>query len=228
LLTGYYTFVKGIHHADKPSGHRAFRQEERRVVLRNVDDMDFDFEDRPDQGNQADNLHCGFCADINRGYSSAGCQVVIGFANRNDGATRESGPWARFRQTAYDLNQNSFRYVLVHGTEVEAMAQDPDLMRPALMRFGSKGEQVRATQTRLREIGLINFVPDVDCGPLMQMAIIKFQVQRMGAENADGIIGANTATQLGLTDWPMIGKNKPTAPDGSPIELRNPVVIDGA
>ncbi|MGC2352887.1 MAG: peptidoglycan-binding domain-containing protein [Candidatus Udaeobacter sp.] len=228
LLTGYYTFVKGVHHPDKGSGHQAFRQEETRVVLRNVDDMDFDFQDTADPGMQADNLHCGFCAGLNGGYSSAGCQVVAGFPNRLDGQTRESGPWAFFRQAAYALEQKSFRYVLLHGTDVEAMAQDPDLVRPALMRFGSHGEEVRAAQNRLRELGLITFVPDANCGPQTQLAVIRFQVQRMGAQNADGILGPNTATQLGITDWPTVGKNKPTAADGSPIDLRDAHVGDGA
>lgn len=227
LLTGYYTFVKGMHHIGKPSGHQAFRQEELRVVLRNVDDMDFDFEDRADQGNQADNLHCGFCAGLDRGYSSAGCQVVAGFPNRNDGRTRESGPWAFFRQAAYALNQASFRYVLVRGNEAEAMAQDLKLRRPALMRFGSKGEEVRTAQKKMRELGLINFVPDADCGPLMQMAIIRFQVQRMGAQNADGILGANTAAQLGLTSWPEIGSKEQSGADGRPIKLRSAQVGGG-
>jgi peptidoglycan hydrolase-like protein with peptidoglycan-binding domain len=221
LLTGYYTFVKGMHKVGKPSGHQAFRQEELRVVLRNVDDMDFDFEDRPDPGNQADNLHCGFCASLNRGYSSAGCQVVAGFPNTNDGRTRESGPWAYFRQTAYALNQASFRYLLVRGAEAEAMSQDLKLKRPALIRFGSKGEEVRSAQKKMRELGLINFVPDADCGPLMQMGIIKFQIQRMGAQNADGILGPNTAAQLGLTKWPMIGTKKPRGVDGREIKLRS-------
>ncbi len=204
LLTGYYTFVKGMHHAGKGSGHKAFRQEENRVVLRNVDDMDFDFQDTADLGMQSDNLHCGFSAGISRGYSSAGCQVVAGFPNRNDSQTTESGPWATFRQAAYALDQNSFRYVLLHGVEVEAMAEHPELVRPALARFGSHGEEVRLAQNKLHELGLINFVPDADCGARTQLAIIKFQVQRLGAQNADGILGANTAAQMGL-DWPSIG-----------------------
>jgi len=27
----------------------------------------------------------------------------------------------------------------------------------------------------------------------------------MGAENADGIVGGNTAAQLGITNWPTTG-----------------------
>lgn len=219
LLTGYYLFVKGMHRQDSGSGHLAFRQEETRVVLRNADDMDFDFQDAADPGIQADNLHCGFSASVNAGYSSAGCQVVVGFPNRNDRRSVESGPWACFRETAYDLNQDSFRYVLLNGAEVEAMATNPNLMRPALVRFGSKGEVVRSLQKRLRELDLIRFVPDADCGPNTQLAIIRFQVERLGAENADGIVGTNTATQLGLTDWPTIGKAKPNGPNGASLKL---------
>jgi hypothetical protein len=227
LLTGYYTFVKGMHHADKPSGHKAFRQEETRVVLRNVDDMDFDGQDTADEGMQADNLHCAFSANINSGYSSAGCQVVVGFPNRNDGKTIESGPWAFFRQAAYNLDQKSFRYVLLRGTEVAAMAQKIDLMRPAQVRFGSHGEAVRGAQKRLHELGRINFVPDADCGARTQLAIVRFQVDQMGPESADGILSTNTATQLGL-DWPMIGKTRQTGPDGRPMRLRNARVGKGS
>jgi hypothetical protein len=205
LLTGYYEFVKGVHRASAPSGHAAFRQTETRVVLRNADDMDFDFQDTADPGMQADNLHCGFSAGVNSGYSSAGCQVVTGFPNRNDRRATESGSWAIFRQRAYELDQNQFRYVLLNGTETETMAANPSLPRPALVRFGSTGEVVRGLQTKLRELNLINFEPDAECGPKTQLAIIRFQVERMGAENADGIVGENTAAQLGITNWPMVG-----------------------
>ncbi|MGI8430755.1 MAG: peptidoglycan-binding domain-containing protein [Chthoniobacterales bacterium] len=219
LLTGYYSFVKGMHHADKRSGHQAFRQEEERVVLRNTDDLDFDFHDRLERGVQFDNLHCGFSAGVNSGYSSAGCQVVVGFPTTNDHLRKESGPWAAFRQTAYNLDQARFRYILVHGSEVEAMAQDIDLARAATIRFGSHGELVRHVQSILHDLGLISFIPDADCGPQMQMAIIRFQIERMGAENSDGILGANTAAQLGITDWPTVGKNPPVALNGKPLVL---------
>jgi hypothetical protein len=202
LLTGYYEFVKGVHRANAGSGHQAFRQEQTRVVLRNADDMDFDFQDTADEGMQADNLHCGFSAGVNSGYSSAGCQVVVGFPNRNDQRAVESGPWAVFRKTAYDLDQDRFRYVLLNGSEIETMAADPALARAALVRFGSEGETVRSVQTKLRELDLIEFDPDAKCGPKTQLGIIRFQIDRMGAENADGIVGENTAAQLGITDWP--------------------------
>ena len=205
LLTGYYEFVKGVHRADKGDGHPAFKQEQTRVVLRNADDMDFDFQDTADPGMQADNLHCGFSAGVNSGYSSAGCQVVVGFPNRIDRRSIESGPWASFRRKAYALSQDRFGYVLLRGSEIERMAADPALARPAFVRFGSKGELVRSLQTKLRELGLIDFAPDGVCGPQTQLGIIRFQVQRMGAENADGIVGGNTAAQLGITNWPTTG-----------------------
>lgn len=220
LLTGYYSFEKGLHHADKPSrGHRAFRQEEDRVVLRNADDLDFDFHDVLSKGNQSDNLHCGFSAGLASGYSSAGCQVVVGMPSSLDGSLKESGPWAAFRQTAYGLAQNSFRYILWKGSEVEAMAQDIDLARPVTLRFGSQGELVRQVQQIFFDLGLISFVPDANCGPQTQMAVVRFQISRLGAENADGILGANTAAQLSLRDWPTVGKNKPVALDGRPFAL---------
>lgn len=219
LLTGYYTFVKGMHHAGSRSGHQAFRQEEERVVLRNADDLDFDFHDVLSKGVQFDNLHCGFSAGVNSGYSSAGCQVVVGFPTTNDRSRTESGPWAAFRQTAYKLEQSSFRYILLNGTEVEAMAQDINLARPVTIRFGSQGELVREAQKVLFDLGLITFVPDASCGPQTQMAIIRFQINRMGAENANGILGGNTAAQLGLSDWPTEGKNKPIGLNGKPLVL---------
>lgn len=219
LLTGYYSFVKGMHHSGSSSGHQAFRQEEERVVLRNSDDLDFDFHDVLSKGVQFDNLHCGFSAGVNSGYSSAGCQVVVGFPTTNDRTRTESGPWAAFRQTAYKLEQSIFRYVLLNGAEVEAIAQDIDLARPVTLRFGSQGELVRQVQALLHDLGLITFVPDAKCGPQTQMAIIRFQVNRMGAENADGILGGNTAAQLGLSDWPTAGKNRPIALNGKPFVL---------
>ena len=205
LLTGYYEFVKGTHRANSGSGHKAFRQEQTRIVLRNADDMDFDFQDTADEGMQADNLHCAFSGGVNSGYSSAGCQVVTGFPNRNDHQGVESGPWAVFRKRAYDLDQDRFRYVLLNGREIETMAADPNLARAAMVRFGSAGETVRSVQTKLRELEFIHFDPDAECGPKTQLGIIHFQVDRMGAGNADGIVGGNTAAQLGITDWPQVG-----------------------
>jgi hypothetical protein len=207
LLTGYYDFVKGIHRAESASGHEAFRQEQTRVVLRNKDDMDFDFADTADPGMQADNLHCGFAAGVSSSYSSAGCQVVVGFPNRIDGQSMESGPWADFRQNAYDLYQQSFGYVLLKGSEIERMAANPTATRSALIRFGSRDEVVRNLQATLKPLypDIIDFNPDAKCGPKTQLAIIRFQVEQMGAGNADGIVGENTATQLGMAGWP----NKP-------------------
>jgi hypothetical protein len=226
LLTGYYTFVKGEHHVGKPSGHKAFRQEEDRVVLRNKDDMDFDFYDVLSSGVQYDNLHCGFSAGVSSGYSSAGCQVVVGFPNRNDGEGKESGPWSVFRQTAYKLPQNTFHYVLLRGRELEAMAQAPDLVRPFTIRFGSEGDLVLKVQKELRRFGLGSIVPNGSCGPGMQMAIVNFQISKMGADNADGIFGANTAVQLGLTDWPTVGKQPPMSHDGTPIVVEREAPAD--
>lgn len=145
--------------------------------------------------------------------------MVAGFPTTLDGLRRESGPWAAFRQTAYKLEQSIFRYVLLDGTSVEAMAQNVNLARAVTVRFGSQGELVRSMQAVLRDLGLISFVPDANCGPLTQMAIIRFQIDRMGAENADGILGGNTAVQLGLKDWPTEGKKRPIALNGKPFVL---------
>jgi hypothetical protein len=207
LLTGYYDYVKGIHNADNPArGHHAFRQEEERVVLRNSDDEDFDFNDKPDVGNPYDNLHAAYSPGVDGSYSSAGCQVVVGFPTTLDGDKEESGPWATFRRVAYSLDQEIFPYLLLHGSEVSAQATNPDLIRPVFVRFGSSGDLVRRVQDELRARGLISFVPDSECGPRTMLAIIRFQKQQFGADNTDGIVGAGTAAALGITDWPTIGK----------------------
>ncbi len=220
LLTGYYNYMKGIHNAAKPArGHRAFRQEEERVVLRNTDDQDFDFFDRADPGNQADNLHAAYSTGVAGGYSSAGCQVVVGFPKTLDGNHEESGAWAVFRQVAYALDQEIFPYLLLRGSEVAAQATDPDLARPMLIRFGSSGDLVRRLQEALRARNLISFVPDSDCGAFTSLAIIQFQKQQFGPDNTDGIAGTNTAVALGIKGWPTIGKT----PSGAPRPRRAPI-----
>jgi hypothetical protein len=203
LLTGYYLYTKGKHLASKPTrGHRAFVQNGDRIVLRNSDDMDFDFEDRVWLGNPGDNLHAGWCPGIDGYYSSLGCQVVVGYPTTLEGTAGESGPWKEFRRAAYQRDQEHFRYLLINGWEAEAMASAPRASRPVLIRFGSTGPLVGMVQKALLNSGFLQSSPDNECGPETTHAIIRFQKEKFGAANTDGIVGPQTAAALGITNWP--------------------------
>jgi len=205
MMTGFYTdYRKGAHKATSRSGHAAFRQNSDRPHRRTADDLDFDADDRVEIGNPNDNLHAAYCATISSGYSSAGCQVVVGMPQRNDGASVESGPWKAFRRAAYAQTQTAFPYILIEGWEAQRVVSLGTKKTSALLRFGSNSPLVTDVQTKLQLEGFYEGRLDTDFGGRTLKAVLRFQEKAFGPGGDDGIVGPATAEALGLTTWPSL------------------------
>ncbi len=207
LMLGRYRYQKGIHKPGAPSGHRAFRQAMFFPVWRSQDDLDFDLDDRLDLGASSDsfvfdNLHCAFHDNTDTvGYSSNGCQVVAGQPRSARRSNKpETGPWKRFIENAYELaeRQDIFGYLLFTGVEAARLAEVPAGEVSKLLRFGSSGRLVREVQAALRSEGFDFLDVDGDFGRDTLRAVMSFQTREFGRGSADGVVGPNTATALGL------------------------------
>jgi hypothetical protein len=206
MMTGFYSdYRKGMHKADSGSGHAAFRQNADRPVRRSADDFDFDPEDRVEISNPSDNLHSAYCSTISGEYSSAGCQVVVGQPNRNDGACKESGPWKAFRGAAYKRTaQDVFCYFLLEGWEAQRVAGLNGATSPALLRFGSQSPLVTKVQEALQKKHAYEGKLDENFGGRTLKAILQFQESVFGSGGDDGIVGPATAEALGIKSWPKV------------------------
>ncbi|AYB30416.1 peptidoglycan-binding domain-containing protein [Chryseolinea soli] len=197
LLTGYYQdYRKGIHKAGTPTAHEAFRQNAVHPFRRTSDDLDFENDDRIEYDNPHDNIHCGWFQGLDStNYASAGCQVIMGFPKCDKpGRDKNIGPWQVFHDNAYALPQNSFPYVLVNGRE----ASEISTMQSAKLRFGSQGPLVAVLQQALKVKGFYEGIVDSDFGERTLKALIGFQQQKFGINEADGIVGPITAQELGI------------------------------
>lgn len=206
LMLGRYSYVRGVHKAGKPSGHRAFQQAIFFPVWRTADDSDFDLDDRLDNdgGIVADNLHCAYHDNLlTSGYSSAGCQVVCGRPKApQNGNQPETGPWKRFIDNAYGATaplQERYAYLLFSGTELAMVALKPDSDLLQNVRFGSQGALVKTVQQALKDKGYPLDTPDGKFGRDTLEAVMRFQIAQFGKGKADGIVGSNTGGALGLT-----------------------------
>lgn len=203
LMTGYYKdYRKGVHKVGKPTGHEAFRQTEGRPIHRTADDLDFDNDDRVEFENPFDNLHSGWSMGISHTYSSAGCQVVVGFPKcPQRGNQPDAGPWRVFKENAYSLPQNSFRYFLLNGVDAERVASNENAQLSARLRFGAESPLVTEVQTKLREAGFYEGVTDGFFGERTLRAVMAFQTAKFGRDADDGIVGPTTASALQM-NWP--------------------------
>lgn len=203
LMTGCYKdYRKGVHKSGARTGHHAFRQERSLPVQRTVDDLDYDLEDRVDWSQALDNLHAAWCMSLQKGYSSAGCQVVMGYPATPWGnpGNVDYGPWKVFRETAYALAQNSFYYILLDGRDALKAAQPGANLTPRL-RYGSAGELVELVQQQLKAGSFYEGRIDGDFGWRTLAAVLKFQKATFGLNDADGVVGLVTAAALGIP-WP--------------------------
>jgi Putative peptidoglycan binding domain len=203
LMTGCYPdYRKGRHKAGTPTGHEAFRQDNKLPVHRSSDDLDFDSDDRVEFDQPFDNLHAAWSHGVDHdSYASAGCQVVVGFpqCDRRDNRP-DTGPWGIFKANAYVIPQDSFFYVLLTGHEAERMAQGASAAVHRL-RYGSKGPLVTRVQEALKAKGFYEGRIDDDFGIRTLRAVLRFQTTEFGSGGDDGIIGAQTASALGI-EWP--------------------------
>lgn len=192
LMTGCYPdYRKGVHRSGTRTGHHAFRQERFLPVRGTVDDLDYDPEDRVDWSQAMDNLHAAWCMSLQRDYSSAGCQVVMGYPATpwGDSDNADRGPWKVFRENAYALDQNSFYYVLLSGRDALKAAQPGVNLTPRL-RYGSAGELVELVQRQLKAGNFYEGRIDGDFGWRTLAALLQFQKARFGLNDADGVVGA--------------------------------------
>ena len=222
LLTGCYEdYRKGMHKQGKPTGHQAFRQDNKLPVQRTADDADYDADDRVEYGRPFDNLHAGWCMGVESDrFASAGCQVLVGFPEclQRDNKP-DTGPWKVFKENAYAIDQVSFFYILLTGRDAQRVAMAQGALSPRL-RFGSKGKLVRTVQERLSALGFYEGNIDDDFGPRMLRAVLDFQTAEFGPSEDDGIVGPQTASALGVA-WPetpsAVHLTVPAAPAAEPL-----------
>lgn len=210
LALGYYagphSYGKGDHAQGKPkSRHRALRNESLLPVWRTADDADYDSEDRLEPFVAYDNIHCAWQQNVAApNFSSHGCQVVAGrprVAARN--WPDELGPWAKFVDAVYGSPQKRFNYALFSGREVLATTTLPEGSRRPTVRFGSTGDLVKAVQGALKASGYDlhgESTAGVFGHPTLK-AVRHLQAAAFGPASADGIVGPQTATALGIA-WP--------------------------
>ena len=77
------------------------------------------------------------------------------------------------------------------------MAVTPDPAGPTpepILRTGSRGQEVKALQSRLNALGYYNDEIDGQFGALTKTAVIEFQ--KANGLNADGMVGAETKEVL--------------------------------
>ncbi len=202
LITGFYKdYRKGWHKAGKPSGHEAFRQDNKLPVRRTADDLDYDYDDRLEFTRPYDNLHAGWCMGSDHDFfASAGCQVIVGYPkckSRNN--SPDTGPWKIFKANAYAINQQSFDYMLLHGRDVLKVASNPEMDLSSRLRFGSVGDLVGKVQDKLKGLNYYEGKVDNDFGPRTLRALLEFQEEYFGKDADDGIVGPMTASALGVT-----------------------------
>jgi hypothetical protein len=201
LLTGYYgDYRKGVHKRGSATAHEAFLQKDGRPIRRTADDLDFEADDRIEVTNPFDNLHAGWCQGVGHGdYASMGCQVIVGFPQcAKLGNRPDTGPWGKFKRSAYQVEQQSFGYMLLDGRSAQGVAEAGDAELPRRVRFGSQGVPVERLQARLKEDGFYEGKVDGDFGPRTIRAVLAFQKSRFGFNSEDGVVGPQTAEALGI------------------------------
>ncbi len=214
LMLGRYSHRKGKHGLNRKSGHKAFRQAEWFPVWRTKDDLDYDLEDFVDMnllGRNArpivwDNIHCGWSqGPENPDYTSAGCQVVAGFPKCEKRGTKpNAGPWKKFYNNAYNIEQKLFHYGLFAGNEALRIASG-DTEYSQSLRFNSYGDLVKKAQELLNERGFDVGTPDSKFGPNTLEGLMAFQRTAFAPNRDDGILGPMTAEALGLP-LPRVGQ----------------------
>jgi len=198
LMTGYHeNYKKGWHRSSSIYGHRAFRMDSPLPIRRSYDDLDYDELDRVEYMVPYDNLHAAWSMGSDSRYSSAGCQVVVGFPQcKHRNGEQNSGSWAVFYDNAYNANQEEFDYILLNGRDaLSASNKNP----PTRLRYGSNGSLVKELQHKLNEKELYQGAIDGKLGELTLYALINFQKTEYGKSSADGILGPITAKSLGIT-----------------------------
>ncbi|MBK1865900.1 glycosyl hydrolase 108 family protein [Aestuariivirga sp. YIM B02566] len=230
LMLGRFEHEKGVHKANKPGAHRAFRQATFFPVWRTADNLTFDLADKVDFGGQDgtfvwDNIHSAYTEDLAGFYSSAGCQVICGLPQPSGSNRPETGPWRTFIDNAYGIKQKRFVYLLFSAEELAFLEAAEDASQ--VVRFGSTGPLARDVQNKLTERGLLQKKADGIFGRASLSALMTFQAKTLGPVAADGVCGAQTAESLGIV-LPPLSKAKAAPQPGEAVETpgNNPDLED--
>jgi len=202
----YKKYEAGWHkRREQSNGHWALRQECAITIQRTADDVDFDLDDRWEVGRIAgDNIHCAFHMVANGSipdarFSSAGCQTVAGTLRKGVRGS-ERGPWRKFIDPFLNTlgNQKTTEYVLFNASEALQMVKSQCRGKSVILRMGSTGPLVRKLQQALgRKLNRTVSV-DGDFGPGTFQLVIDFQAAKFGNDADDGIVGSETASELGF------------------------------
>lgn len=205
--TGYYLdYRRGVHRAGKPGAHQAFRQTQGRPIRRSPRDLDFtNNDDFIEFDLPFDNLHAAWCMGVNHdNYHSAGCQVVVGYPKcPQRGGAGDTGPWKVFKNNAYGLAQTRFPYLLVDARYAFQVVNNEGKKLKPRLRFGSEGDLVAAMQTVLQQQNIYEGIIDGKFQERTWRAVMNFQTNKFGEDDADGIVGPMTADALGM-NWPEL------------------------
>ncbi len=222
LLTGFYMdYQKGFHSPRPATTHKAFRQTADHPVRRTKDDMTFETTDPVDFGLQHDNIHSSFTNNIAGAPSAShGCQIILG-QPKCQRFPADTSAWKIFREKAYSVVQDVFPYILLEGKDYFRYGIDLKTPTNVRLRFGSSGDAVKALQDALIAKGekTLKDVLDardkaaaeeaVKTGKPAPVRVAQFDIPTMkslinfqkaqGKIDADGIVGLQTAAQLGIT-----------------------------
>lgn len=204
MQSGFYSFYSKGYHRPKNAGnaHQALRLATNIVMRRSTNDLVYGNDDPIEVGNPNDNIHAAYCNDANGEYSSAGCQVIVGQPKcPNRGNLDNTAYWKKFFNIIYNeaVSQTNFDYSLLRYTDAEAVAAMGNSPMDARLRFGSKGNLVLELQKKLKDKGYFSTSMDGDFGRNTLMAVLEFQKDTFGANEADGVVGTKTAGKLGFT-----------------------------
>ncbi len=185
-------------------GHWALVQECAITIQRSADDLDYDLDDRWEVGRIAgDNIHCAFHMGPqgripDARFSSAGCQTIAGTVRKGERGS-ERGPWRRFIEPFLNKlgNQKSTEYVLFDAKEVQQIIKTKYAGKTVILRMGSAGPLVKRLQLALNKQG-DSLKVDGDFGPSTFLAVTDFQTSAFGPDADDGIVGPETAQELGF------------------------------
>ncbi|WP_324751446.1 peptidoglycan-binding protein [Roseovarius sp. Pro17] len=202
----YSRYTAGWHkRSEGSSGHWALQQACAITIQRTGDDDDYDLTDRWHVGSIAgDNIHCAFHMGVDGNpadakFSSAGCQVIAGTVKKGKLGS-EVGPYKTFITPFADKlgRQKEAQYVLFDAEEAQMMIRTKCVGKTVLLRFGSYGPIVEEFQKALNRKNNAHLKVDGDFGPGTFNAVVDFQTRIFGPEADDGIVGADTAAELGM------------------------------
>lgn len=205
MMTGYYQYYeKGYHNPGPNHAHQALRLATNVVLRRSYDDYQFTNTDVIEVGNPNDNIHAAYSDAVTGGYSSAGCQVIVGQPECKGRTGKQNTLyWRKFHDAIYGTSQHRFAYALFRCADASIVSTQGASLMQGRLRFGSQGSAVLELQQALAQKGLFYTNQDGAFGKNTLQAVLAFQTQQFSANDADGVVGSQTAAALGLT-LPMI------------------------